>query len=1217
MHIRLFGDFQLLYEGEALTGVDSPRLQSLLAYLLLHRDTSLSRQQVAFQLWPDSGDSQARANLRRLLLRLRRALPQTAAFIHSDANQIRWQPDAPFTLDVADFEKHFAAVQAARQAGNFEQWEAAGRKAVATYSGELLPDCYDDWIIPIREQLHQAFISCLLHLAETAVHKRQFEEAAAHYQTLIHLNPLWEKVYRGQMRALAGMGRLPEALAAYNQLEQLLETELGVPPAKRTNRLAVQMKEEMALKTAVQRQNRLRHPPFVGRVRERALLVSRLDRAGKGEGGLAVVLGEAGAGKTRLLAETAQAANWRGWQVAWGRAEEFTLPAAYAPLAAALAEALPRPRAQQLAHLVRPLWLTTLAPLVPAIHDLLTEDSPARVQLANPPTHPLADSQLAAAIGALWQGLQTIAPHLFILDDVQWSDPALWPLLDDLRPYLARSAVLLVLSGRPQELKSRAAAWTLLGQWDQAGAPIISLTGMEADELEALVEASGLEKLDPAAQRRLQATSGGNPLFALSLLESGDLTTPAENPTLVSQILRRLATLSQAANDALQGAAVIGYRFDYHIWEAVAAPPDPALLPALAGELERAGLIRLEAGGYCFAHDTLRAAVYTHTPPSRRQRLHQKALAALANLTPDDTFALLHHAEQAGDRPAVSRYALRAGQRALAAFTYQAAIDHFSRALATLAPDDWLNRYTAVLGQVRALDILAERETQQAGLEQLQALATRLDDDHQAEAATYWARFYWATGDYEAAEQTAASGLVLANRAAAGAANRERQAALLHMLAQVERNRGQYRLAQERAEKARYLYRLAGSRYGDATMTDFIGGLAWAMNQYHEAAVHHAAAAEMFRELGDLVREAMALNNLGTAYWGLGDYAGARTTHERALAVNRSLGHRRGEADNLDNLGGVSWVLGDYPTAVDFYQQALAIRRQIGDDWGISISLGNLGSAYRLQGDLEAALAFYDEALQLARQINRRLGQGYNLHGRGLALLDAGRLAEAGEALHEALAIRTELDEQSDRLETMGGLALLALAQSAGDLARRTVAEMLALQVTLSQVRPALRQWLHYVAYRVYVVSGDEAAAVRYLVEAQAAMMGIAAPLAEDERRRFLAQVPLNRQVETAVSARTKSVTITLVRADVPAGHTLTPPDYREITWTVATPEDELQPDPVTRRRRVIQRLLAEAKAQDVTPTANDLANALDVGRRTIFRDMKALAAAGVALSRR
>jgi DNA-binding SARP family transcriptional activator len=470
LQIRLFGDFQLLYAEAVVTGVDSPRLQSLLAFLLLHRDAPLARPQVAYLLWPDSSDSQARANLRGLLLRLRRLLPQADACIQRDGSHIQWQPTIPYSLDVADFERYLAAAQTARQAGDEDNFATAATQAAAIYTGDLLPNCYDDWIIPIRERLREGVIFCLAGLAETAERAHRYEIAYNHYLALTHHNPLWEAAYRGVMRALAGRGRLPEAITAYNQLRQVLAEEMDVAPAAETQHLANRLHEELAIKTAVQREEIAKRPPFVGRVKERALLLDRLDRlpdkSAAGRGDLVLALGEAGMGKSRLLEEAAQAAAWRGWPVAWGRSQEFTLPQAYAPLAQALNAALPRSRIQQLARLAPAPVLATVAPLVPAVREILeaTEIPPA--------------PSLAAAIGQLWHALQTVSPHLFILEDVQWADPALWPLLNELRQQAADTAVLLILSSRPEEF--------------------------------ALVAGSGLEQIEATKRERLQRTSGGD-----------------------------------------------------------------------------------------------------------------------------------------------------------------------------------------------------------------------------------------------------------------------------------------------------------------------------------------------------------------------------------------------------------------------------------------------------------------------------------------------------------------------------------------------------------------------------------------------------------------------------------------------------------------------------------------------------------------------------------
>ncbi len=1190
LQIQLLGDFRLLYDGDDVAGFESPRLQAFLAYLLLQRNTPLSRPQLAYLLWPDSTDGQARTNLRVLLLRLRRLLPEADRYLHHDANIIQWRPASAFILDVAEFERHLASAQDARHDGRHDDFEAAASQAVAGYAGDLLPNCYADWIVPIREQLREGMIACLAGLAQTAEQARRYEAAYGHYLALTRYNPLWEAAHRGVMRALGGMGRLPEAIAAYNELSQVLADEMGVAPAAKTQRLADGLREELAVKTAVQQEDSAKRPLFVGRVKERALLLERLDRLSDGQGDLVLVLGEAGIGKTRLLEEAAQAAAWRGWPVAWGRSQEFTLAAAYGPLTGALGAALPHSRVRQLARLMPMPTLAALGPLVPAVQEIL------------PQTETLLTPSLPAAIGQLWRALQTVSPHLFILEDVQWADPALWSLLDELRPCLAETAILLLVSGRLQELKQQEIPWATLRRWDRASHPFIILNGFSPLELGALSRAAGHSLLDESQEERLRQASGGNPLLALSLLEAGDWNPALSSSTLSRQMMRRLAGVSTAANEALQAAAVIGYQFDYDLWEAVSGI-EPARLPTLAGEMEQAGLIRLAEDGYCFAHDTLRACVYTETPPSRRQLLHGRALSSLVKRQPLEPYALLHHAEQAGDEIGIGQYALRAGQRALASFSYEAAVAHFSRALEVLPEEDWAQRYTAVLGRQQAHDVLAQRAEQVADVERLEALASRLDERRQAEAATCRAKVCLVMGNYAEAQAAVRSGLENARQSA----DRALQAGLLHILSQVKRSQGEYDLAQQLAGEARALFRQAGSRHGEAIMTDFLGGLAWRLGDYPSAATLHAAAAEMFLGQGDLLRQAMALNNLGTAYWSLGDYAQARSTHERALAANHRLGHRRGEADNLDNLGGVAWVLGDYETAVDFYNQALTLRRQMADRWGMAISLGNLGSAYRLQGKLEETLSYFTQAQQLNRELGRRSGEGYNLHGQGLALLEVGRLAEASEALQTAYKLRRELGEGHNLMETVGGLALLHLAEDDLPQAQARVDEMLTLLAAGGTVRPSLRQWVHFVAATVYRAQELWNAEREHLVQAEAAMQQIAALLSSGEADRFYEQTPLNQKLLAALSAHTRVVRASLVRAGTAAGRRLTAADYVEIAWTVSAVSDTQIGNPAERRRHVLRRLLAEAKAQGAAPTADDLAKALDVSRRTVLRDMKLL----------
>ncbi|MCH7587434.1 MAG: hypothetical protein IIC78_05290 [Chloroflexi bacterium] len=147
LDIQLLGGFRLVYDDKPLTDFDSPRLQSLIAYLILHPDAPQSRQHIAFLFWPDSTEAQARTNLRGLLHRIRQALPSAGDFIASDQSTIHWLQDAPYRVDMLEFERSLDEAQSL----------PALREAVDLYRGELLPGLYDAWVLAERERLAQGF----------------------------------------------------------------------------------------------------------------------------------------------------------------------------------------------------------------------------------------------------------------------------------------------------------------------------------------------------------------------------------------------------------------------------------------------------------------------------------------------------------------------------------------------------------------------------------------------------------------------------------------------------------------------------------------------------------------------------------------------------------------------------------------------------------------------------------------------------------------------------------------------------------------------------------------------------------------------------------------------------------------------------------------------------------------------------------------------------
>jgi predicted ATPase/DNA-binding SARP family transcriptional activator len=321
LRIKLLGEFSLVYDDLEVTRLNADRPQTLLAYLLLHRQAPQPRQHVAFVLWPDSAESQARTNLRNLLFTLRQALPASERFLAGDTHTLQWQADASHTLDVAQFE---AALSAAGRAGNNEERRRCLEEAVSFYQGELLPGNYDDWIIPLREDLNQRFLSALRQLIALLEQLGAYRDAIAYCQRLLQQDPLDEMTYALLMRLHGQIGDRAGVRRVYQNCATMLLEELNVEPAAETRAIYEQhvgrtgdaaasgglpVKREAAssqrpVRATPRRASRLppQATPFVGRETELSqlaqLLADPLCR-------LVTVVGPGGVGKTRLALQVA------------------------------------------------------------------------------------------------------------------------------------------------------------------------------------------------------------------------------------------------------------------------------------------------------------------------------------------------------------------------------------------------------------------------------------------------------------------------------------------------------------------------------------------------------------------------------------------------------------------------------------------------------------------------------------------------------------------------------------------------------------------------------------------------------------------------------------------------------------------------------------------------------------------------------------------------
>lgn len=142
--IRLFGAFRATAGSAPIPDLTAPRTQTLLAFLILHADTPQSRQHLAYVLWPDSTERQARTNLRKVIHQLRNTLPAAGDSLLVTRATIQWNPDAPYCVDVLELDRLLARLDDDPQDTDVLQ------RVGDLYAEELLPGCYDDWIAPLR-----------------------------------------------------------------------------------------------------------------------------------------------------------------------------------------------------------------------------------------------------------------------------------------------------------------------------------------------------------------------------------------------------------------------------------------------------------------------------------------------------------------------------------------------------------------------------------------------------------------------------------------------------------------------------------------------------------------------------------------------------------------------------------------------------------------------------------------------------------------------------------------------------------------------------------------------------------------------------------------------------------------------------------------------------------------------------------------------------------
>lgn len=673
LHIRLFGGFDIRLDGRRPVGFRSMRLQRFLALLAL-RDGAQPRARIAFELWPDSTECQARTNLRKLLHEFRAAIPGSEAFIETGPGEVRWRDGMRSRVDVLRFRDAVAA-------GDLEA-------AAQSYAGDLLPACYDDWIIAARRSLRADALRALGDLMKTAAARGEPEALLARARRVLALEPTDEVAVCHQIRCQLDMGDRNAAMRAYRRYADAMERDLGLAPGDAVRALHRRIQSENAVARSSARNRRPRaadtrdpRVPLAGRDRELSALRSAWTRARSGAAHLVLLTGEPGIGKTRLAEELAGAIRNDGHAVATARAYEAAGRLPWGPVVDIL-------RSDALADRIDALetaWRAELSRLLPELSG--GSELPARGRAGDPERrHRLFDAVRRAIVAP-------DRPCLLVIDDLQWCDTETIEMIGFVIRSDPGAPVLIVGTARAEEVSRDHPLTRLVDALERDGAvttvALDPLDAAAAGQLAARIRPG--QRTDPEFVRRLWTETAGNPLFLLESLRAGaspDGPTTVLTPTMRAVMRARLGQLSGGARRVAEMAAVIGRAISLDLIAVAADTERPSLIDAI-DELLRRRIIAEHGPRYDFSHDKLREVALETISPARRRFLHRAAADALSALHGGDSAAispqLAAHYDQAGMiEPAIEAYRT-AGAGAVSVSAFEAAVAHYGRSLALLA----------------------------------------------------------------------------------------------------------------------------------------------------------------------------------------------------------------------------------------------------------------------------------------------------------------------------------------------------------------------------------------------------------------------------------------------------------------------------------------------------------------------------------------------------
>jgi DNA-binding SARP family transcriptional activator/lipopolysaccharide biosynthesis regulator YciM len=973
----LFGAPRIEVNQEQVA-IDTRKALALLAFLILNGEPQ-SRDTVAAFLWPESGQTSARAALRRTLSTLRRVLDED--MVDFGREVITLKPETGLWCDVTAFRARLDDCKSHNHAEDqvCMRCQAPLTEATEIYRGDFLAGFslrdsveFDNWQFLQAEQLRRELSEVLDKLVLIHGALRDYSAALEYARRWLSLDQLNEAAHRTLINLYALNGQRSEALHQYRECVRILDQELGVAPLEETTRLYEDVKENQVTELIIYKpllgilpeqvsapSSDLSYPggdlsptsgliPLIGRNQELEQL-KRIYESMQQNGFLTVLTGEAGIGKTRLAHEFLSQLQSRGTAILSAQCYAGESNLTFSPLIDLLRQGIKLSGERKWWQGVNPHLLSEVSRLLPEFSEIIP-DLPNSQLIDGPGAQSRFYEGICQTLEAMIAGPQ---PGVLFIDNLEWADESTLDLL----AYLTRR-----LKGRPLFLlvswgSEPSPATTILEQMLndavlQGGGIRLNLSALSPDQAQELIElvVNNDEQLSPVLINRLVEESDGLPIFLMEYLHaiqrgkiSKDLgEEPWPVPSGLRSMLRsRLSSLSDTAAQILQAAAVIGRIFDSELLKSTSGRSEEETIQGIEELLSR-NLIRgvlapddsaLATASYDFRHEQIREIVQGDISLARCQLLHRRTAEALEgpgrfDLQSSQRGQIAYHYHQAGLIEKAANYYFLAGRMDRSMHANNDALAHFQKALALGYPQK--AELFIELG-----DLYTLKGDYHRAIRQYEAAAAISESDLLTVIEQRIGQVYLRGGLWDQAAYHFENGLKVLGELVTEEKN-ALEAKIRADWSLACLRSGNEEQANSLAHEALSLAKRVEDPLALAQVHNLLGVLARSGSQAELALKHLEESLAFARQSESRSAQIAALNNLALAQADLGEYGQAIKTIQAALSDCIVIGDRHLEAAVRNNLADQLRASGDEESAMVQLKEAVTIFAEIGqrvEDW--------------------------------------------------------------------------------------------------------------------------------------------------------------------------------------------------------------------------------------------------------------------------------------------